>query len=504
MQTAPAASDRLWAFPARVRRATASPLRGTHRVSRPEFAYENRRSLPIAQIAGGMMIVGLGVLIGQMIAAPNKRVIEACIGLILLGMSVRYPLFWSLAALTVISMFPVGLSVGSTNVLAVLVLTCIWLARMSLGEYRPQLKTGMEAPIILLLTAYMISFLSISSGSVLMQGISNFSIMLGCVGFFYLIVNFVETDAQLEIVVRFMLLGAFLMMLTVMFQIAFPGKALIPQWIIPEDTNIKAYHEGFRAGGAFNSHDLLSDYCAAIMCLEVLMFVREKTLRGRLAYAVLMLMTLIAQLATANRGGLLSLLVGLAYLGFRVRRNVKIVPVVTTLLLGAVSLWTISILLSEHTIVASLFKRVSETKFIGLVPDTRVGIWSAAFDRAMERPWIGWGPYYNIQRTVAAIYWPHNGFIFAFYITGILGAVALAWVVLSTVLISHRDAGNSLNDARFSRSLMVALHVMVVQFLVSQMRTDYQRDATYMFYAWLLFGLTAASHLVVQRNRRTE
>ena len=291
------------------------------------------------------------------------------------------------------------------------------------------------------------------------------------------------------------------MMLTVMFQILFPGKALIPQWIIPEDSNIKAYHEGFRAGGAFNSHDLLSDYCAAMMCLEVLMFVREKSLRGRAAYAVLMAMTLIGQLATANRGGLLSLVVGLIYLGVRVRRDVKIVPIMLTLLLGTVALWTISTVLSEHTIVASLFKRVSETKFVGLVPDTRVGIWSAAVQRAMERPWIGWGPYYNIQRTISAIYWPHNGFIFAFYTTGIIGAVALAWVVLSTVFMSHRDAGNSLKDPVFSRALMVTLHVMVVQFLVSQMRTDYQRDATYMFYAWLLFGMTAATHLVVQRRK---
>ncbi len=470
-------------------------------MSQTEFTYDRRKQWPLSQIAGAMVIVGIAVLLGQMIAAPNKRVIEACAGLILAGMAIRYPLFYSLAAMTVISMFPIGLSVGSTNVLAVVVLLCIWLARVSLGQYRAQLRTGMEAPIVLLITTYMISFLSISSGSVLVQGISNFSTLLGCVGFFYLIVNFVETDTQLETVVRFMLFGAFLMMLTVVFQILFPGRALIPQWIIPEDQNIKAYHEGFRAGGAFNSHDLLSDYCAAIMCLEVLMFVREKSLRGRAAYAVLIGLTLIGQLATANRGGLLSLLVGLLYLGVRVRKDVKIVPVATTIALGILALWTISTVLSEHTIVASLFRRVSETKFVGLVPDTRVGIWSSAWERAMERPWIGWGPYYNIQRTISAIYWPHNGFIFAFYTTGVFGALALAWVCVSSVVISHRDAGRSLQDPAFSRSLMVALHVMVVQFLVSQMRTDYQRDATYMFYAWLLFGLTAATHLVVQRSR---
>lgn len=471
-------------------------------MSRSEFTYEHRRSrLPISQIAGAMLIVGIAVLLGQMIAAPNKRVIEACAGLILAGMALRYPLFYSLAAMTVISMFPIGLSVGSTNVLAVIVLMCIWLARVSLGQYRAQLRTGMEAPIVLLISAYMISFLSVSSGSVLVQGISNFSILLGCVGFFYLIVNFVETDAQLETVVRFMLFGAFLMMLTVMFQILFPGRALIPQWIIPEDSNIKAYHEGFRAGGAFNSHDLLSDYCAAMMCLEVLMFVREKSMRGKAAYAVLILLTLVGQLATANRGGLLSLIVGLAYLGFRVRRDVRIVPIAVTLAIGVIGLWTISTVLSEHTIVASLFRRVTETRFVGLVPDTRVGIWSSAFARAMERPWIGWGPYYNIQRTIEQIYWPHNGFIFAFYTTGIFGALALAWVCISSVVMSHRDAGTTLHDSSFARSLMVALHVMVVQFLVSQMRTDYQRDATYMFYAWLLFGMTAATHLVVRRNR---
>ena len=79
--------------------------------------------------------------------------------------------------------------------------------------------------------------------------------------------------------------------------------------------------------------------------------------------------------------------------------------------------------------------------------------------------------------------------------------IGLAWVVFGVIGMSHRYAGSSLKEKSFARSLLVVLHVAVVQFLVSQMRTDYQRDGIYMFFAWLMFGLIAAAVQIVQRER---
>lgn len=447
-----------------------------------------------------LMAAGAGGILGRLIISPNRRVIEAAMGALLVALCVRFPLFWSVAVFTVLQLFPLGLSIGNTNVLLVLVMWCVWFFRASLGGERPSFRTGLDAPVILLLGAFVVSLFAINSPALLARALPNFGIMVGCIMYFYLIVNFVRTDEGLERVVTFMCVGAFLMMLTGVYQAFFPGRPLIPGWIIPEaDPSLLKGEEGLRIGAAFQSHDVLSDYSAAMIPIEIMMFTRARTLGQRSWWMVLMGLTVFSILATANRGGMVGLVLGLAYLTYRTRRDVRFVPLVLSVAGGVAVLWLLSEILADFTETASMFDRLLGTKFYGVVPDTRRGIWSAAFEKALTRPLVGHGPYYDITTTVSSVYWPHNSFIFAFYTTGIVGAVALAWVFIALILRSHAYAGDSLRDPSFSKSLMVVLHVQMLTFTVGQMRTDYQRDATYMFVAWLTFGLIAATALIRER-----
>ncbi len=459
---------------------------------------------PLRRLSGGigpLAMAVIGVILGMQIISPNRRVIEAAMGAVLVTLCVRFPLFWSLAVFTILQLFPLGLSIGSTNVLLVLAMWCVWFFRASLGGGRPTFRTGLDAPVLMLLGAFLISFFGINDPDLLQRALPNLGIMIGCAMYFYLIVNFVDTDSGLETVVTFMGVGAFLMMLTGLFQAMFPGRPLIPGWIIPEaDPLLMKELGGLRIGAAFQSHDVLSDYSAAMFFVEILMFARARSANRRAAWGVLMALTLFAILATANRGGMIGLSLGLAYLLYRTRRHVRFVPLVMGAAVGALGIWVITVFLADYTHTASMFDRLLGTKFYGVVPDTRRGIWSAAFDAAMTRPFFGHGPYYDITTTIKQVYWPHNSFIFAFYTTGIVGAVALAWMFIALVLRSHRHAGDSLTDPAFSKSLMVVLHVQMLTFTIGQMRTDYQRDATYMFVAWLTFGLIAAAAKVCERR----
>ena len=140
-------------------------------------------------------------------------------------------------------------------------------------------------------------------------------------------------------------------------------------------------------------------------------------------------MTLVAILATANRGAgvgfAVALVLGLLLFRSRMRFHVQVLVVLFSvgLFLGA------QLVLEKYTVAASLFDRFTATEFQGFVPDTRKDTWGPALQGALQKPFIGHGPWYDPGEGLERKLWPHNGYLFYFYTIGIFGLGAFLWII---------------------------------------------------------------------------
>jgi O-antigen ligase len=163
------------------------------------------------------------------------------------------------------------------------------------------------------------------------------------------------------------------------------------------------------------------------------------------------------------------------------------------------------LLLDKYTIAASVTQRIVGTEFKGVTPDSRVGVWGPVVQRALQHPLIGHGPYYDTGKGLVRIFWPHNGYLFYFYTLGLFGLSAFLVIVYRLMRSSLRYY-HPLAAGTFLGLATAIFNVQLVEFLVAQMRTDHQRttDSIYMYIAWLIFALIAASGNMLRKREAEE
>jgi O-antigen ligase len=124
-----------------------------------------------------------------------------------------------------------------------------------------------------------------------------------------------------------------------------------------------------------------------------------------------------------------------------------------------------------------------------------VGAWEYASENIVEHPIIGHGPYYSIEGGLVARYWPHNVYLYYASIVGILGLGFYLWL-LWEMLRASRPRAASLGSGTYIEGATLAVRVMLIVFMVDQIKIDYLRNERYSFFVWFLFGLvTAVSHV---------
>jgi hypothetical protein len=259
--------------------------------------------------------------------------------------------------------------------------------------------------------------------------------------------------------------------------------------------------EGIRVGGAAQSDGLLSDYCGLCLWLMVIHFLRAKHPFARTFWLGISAVSLLVILATGNRGGVLSLGTAFAYSLWVFRRYMNPMRYVLLFCSVVVVFATAQFLLEEYTIAVSVIDRLAETRFKGLEPETRVGVWGPVFQRSLDHIFIGHGPWYAPVRGVARMFWPHNGYLFYLYTLGLFGLSVFLVIVYKLFRTSLRYA-HPLASGTFLGTALSVFGVQLVQLVVAQMGTDHQRstDFIYMYIIWLLFGLIAAAGNMVRQR----
>jgi hypothetical protein len=450
-----------------------------------------------------LVVVALGLLLGLQILEPHRRVIQAAAGLAMIILVWRFPLFVGLSLLILVIPFPTRMSFGSTNAVFTFLIFLSWRVKAMMAGETGAGRTPIDTPIMVMVLVYLVSFYNIPGMYQLKQGLVNFEEFIAWVALFYIVVNFIKTENDLRRIVMVQSVTCILVLLVAIYEIVFPGRPLVVGWLplIGGKSGIWEFVQ-MRVGGPFADFELLAEYTALNVPLQFLMLLRARSQPGRLFWGILIIVTLTILLATATRGAFIALWIGMAYLFILARRALGFRNMVIVSVTAIMIFLIAAAFVQTQTGVASMYERLMKTTFVGYMPDTRSDSWSEAFQRGLENPIFGHGPYFTLRAGVRRFFWPHNVYLFYFYILGLTGVTCFVWILVNLLRTSFRHMGRALTNIPFSKSLLLILHVMLIIFAIDQLKIEYLRNTAYPFIVWFLFGLTVACSRIAAASDR--
>jgi hypothetical protein len=458
-----------------------------------------RRSLPHIKTLALIIIVGL--VLGSQIYNPNKRTIEAIAGLVLLVLLWRFSTIAALWMLLITYPFPFSISWGTSNEIFMMIIALVVLLRVSAGKHKFSLDRKIRLPMILIVVSYIISFKNVTPELMRLSLVNTFN-FFSAAGFMVLIVSFVDDEVKLRKTLKIMMISAVFFIAFTIFEMIFPGKTLIPNWLYTQH-KVRLLMRGIRMGGPFHDYELAAEFFTLNAFFIFFMLIRTKRMAVRMLFGLFLLVDLFMMFTTITRGALFSLIVGTAYLMILSRKDINFVRFSSIVLGMTVLLVVMEGIVARYTTSGSLFERVMATTFeSGLVPSNRVATWEGAIERGMKNPLFGQGVGWDFARGLTTGMWPHSLYLFYFNITGLFGLGAFLLLIYRLVKSSLTGVHTSLTTSPFPEALMKILHVVLFIFLFDQIKIEYLRNAKYTYFIWFFFGLIIATHNIIIKQRR--
>jgi len=465
----------------------------------PWFSLDN---IWLQRALGLLVAIAIGYFLGQQISQPQGRVIKGLVGVFVLYAAWRFPIPVSLSAFVLLFPYPFPTVYASSNTIFVFLITAMWLAQIGLRTARPVGRTILDLPILLLLAVYLLSFSAVTYAEQLKFGLINFSTILAGVFVFYLIVSTVHDEATLKKMMRIVTIMAITCWLTAIWELALPGVPIIPGWILSGAYyNPIAIERGLRVGGPFQDFELFAEFNALLLPIMMFQVAQATNKRERVIMAGLTLLNFFVLMATVTRGATIAFLAAMLYMLFLLRKRTKLKTLLLTVGLSMIIWSGVEFYLTTFTVSGSVMDRLLNTKIVDGMPDSRT-FWPDILARALEKPWVGHGPHYEFGRhgreQLARFFWPHNGYLYYLHTVGFLGTGAFLWILGTLLAVSHRWSTHQLGGRDYSRSLLFAWHIVIVTFMIDQLKIEYLRSPHYQFWPWIVFGMTVATANVVR------
>lgn len=451
-----------------------------------------------------VFVAAAGVLMGLQIFKPNKRVIEALIGLVLVFILWSASGFYALLFFVLAYPFPFALSFGNSDFIFVLLIFIMSLVRTQAGYIKLQTAGLLNIPILLMVGSYVLSFYNVdyAAGEFGVNLVAVYPFFTAIM-FFYLMISYVDGEKRLRTTLNVMLVSASFVILFTLFELLFPGKVLIPNWLYTSRREAMLVVKGLRMTGPFRDFELVAEFFALMAPLIFLCLIRSRTLSARVAYAALLLADLFMMFTTTTRGAFISLSIGLIYMAIISRRDLNFVRVTAILATLAFLFVCFDAFIARYTTSGSLFERLVATTFkSGFIPENRYVTWKFGITQGLNHPFIGYGPAWNYAKGLEAKFLPHSIYLYLFNITGLFGLSAFLFFVYRLVRMSAASVRSSLVHSPFPEALLKVLHVCLIMFIVDQIKIEYLRNSIYIYFIWLMFGLMAATYKIMQKNAR--
>lgn len=450
-------------------------------------------------------VIAIGWLVGAQIMDPNKRVLAVLAAVVVFGLAWRASMIMGLGVLLLALPFPRSTVFGSTSVAFILILLVIWLLRLSQRMAATPQRTPLDVPIVGLVIAYIVSFYNLRNNTELYAALANTQLFAACLLLFYLIVNNARRTEDLKRFHLFQVASLVTVLLLSLWELRHPGQVFIPGWLDfsviegPIESQGLELHQT-RIGGPFFDFELMCEYCALSFLLLIFLIAQARSAIRKTFLTLMLLVTGFLMFATVTRGGFVALGLGLAYLGWLVRKRMNFVPLTILLVAGVVFFFATNYYVSHFTGSGDLLGRLEGTKFVGWMPESRARTWPLAWERMMMHPIIGHGPVYTYQIGTTFYFWPHDLYLFVANLVGLvglsffLGMLAILWIIT-------RPPTDRLDDPSYAKGFLIVAHVQIATFIVDEIKIEYLRNPIYQFQIWVMFASIVAAYLITRRER---
>ena len=457
------------------------------------------REDPFSRFFNALMIAITGVLLGFQYWSPNKRVIPVVVSLMVFGIAWRLSMMAALNLLVFLLPYPKGTVFGSTNLAFVLLVFIIWLLRVSLQMSPRPRSTPIDLPISAFLLWAVLSFYNVQSAHALSEGLINFELLVACVLYFYLIVNSVHTQRDLERFHQAQLVTAFGIFVLAAWESRHAGQVLIPGLIdfsatVGHDFNTR----DIRVGSSFRDYELLSEYCGIILLLVGFQLMRVRTQLGALILSLYALFNVYTMFTTVTRGVFVALGIALPIGFYLIRRRLNPVRFMTTVVTIAVLAITMNFVVANYTTTGDVFLRLSESKVTGIVPEARADIWANAWNRVFVHPILGQGPFYD-EIPGYGYWWPHNVYLFIANLYGFPGLLFFIGILIGLWGVTKLTT-DDLRHPSYADAFLIVARVQLLVFAINEIKIDFLRNPIYQFQAWQYFGTWTAAYLVAKEH----
>lgn len=451
---------------------------------------------PIGRVFGALMTIVTAVLLGIQYVYPNKRVIPVILGITIFGMAWRLSMVAAINVMVFLLPYPKGTVFGSTNLALIMLVFILWLLRLSLRMSAPARSGPLNTPIFGLLLWYVLSFYNVQSDFALERAIQNFELFVACLVMYYLIINCIRTQRDLQRLHEAQLLTALFAFAIAAWEARHAGQVLIPGLLDFSSTQGHDFNtRDVRVGGSFRDYELLSEYCGIMLLLAVFQLARAKTTLRLFVFGLFALLNLYTLFTTVTRGVLVALIATIPYLFYTIRRRLNPATFFSAVSMILVLFFTMNFLVAKFTNSGDMFERLGKTKLVhGFVPEARQDAWENAWKRSLVHPLIGQGPFYA-EIPGFAYYWPHNVYL---YFANIVGYPGLLFYLLLLFGLARalRPTVDDLGHESYADAYLPIARTQLFLFILNEIKIDYLRNTVYQFQVWQLFGTWTAAYLI--------
>jgi len=441
-------------------------------------------------------IVTSGIMLGVQYWTPNQRVIPVVVVLLVFGVAWRLSMAAAINVLVFLLPYPKGTVFGSTTLAFILMLFVIWLLRQSLKMSLPARSSPINVPIFGLILWYILSFYNVRTDYALERALQNFELFLGCVLMYYMVINSVRTQRDLERLHVTQMITALGVFLVAAWEARHAGQVLIPGLL---DFSATTGHDfntrDVRVGGSFRDYELLSEYCGLYFLLSVFLWIRARSNTQRAVLTAFVLFNVYTMFTTVTRGVFFALAVVIPVVLFTIRRHLN--PVRFMLAAGAIIVLALSMnyMVAKFTNSGDLFQRMGETRVVnGFVPAARAKPWANAWERSLVHPIIGQGPYYG-ELVGHELWWPHNVYLFVANIVGFPGLLFFLMILIG-LWAMLRPVVDDLRHSSYADAFLIVGRAQWLMFCLNELKIDFLRNPNYTFQIWLMFSTWTAAYLV--------
>lgn len=372
--------------------------------------------------------------------------------------------------------------------------------------FKKELKTvPLLAPILLILYAYILTISQLQNAAYLRNFVPVISIASNFVIFiitYNYILNENNVDGFLKILVALNILVIFFAFCQ--FLIGFEDFSLfgIKQLTIDANKQFEWAQEVRLKGGPFNAVGINAEF-AVIQILLLSYFILKKKGKWRKGlYFSMIALNFFILTGTGNRGGFLSLILGGLLFFFFFRKEIGIIKILGINMVMIPIFLLLAFVMVSYTEYNSIYDRFQKTDFEGVMPDTRIKVWTAVIEEIKKKPILGHGSYLiprgenrkidlnesgkNSENTMQS---PHNLYLFLLYTTGVVGLVSffVFFIMIFKRFSIIRKAKS--NDSFLNGTPKLGILILIV-FLFDQNKVEFLRFnlSDFQHYIFMLFG----------------